>query len=364
MPQLRFIWEIQGDMVQGDMTTLSFDVVTRLNPAGHQEYTSCGLHILNSGANLKWQVVDGAQGSMSTPSWYVMAWEEGCDIGAIVGTVTDCDGKPVSGHMVYASNGAPTESAETDDHGFYYFPKLPTDTYDVFSILREGVTVTQTVTLDAAEIEIVNFSTCVELGVSDEAKAEAQWSGTQTHDGIDSAHLETTGTVHDGDEARIRISLPEGTTLGSLDSISWWTYLVSGYVPHCDIVLDLDENGSRDAILTAEGAYQNGDSTTGWTAATWFETFDGVTAAYPSWSGLSGTPSLAFVDDSSAVWLSPSSFSPDQASIDYLSTYKSVSGKDGVTGDTSVLAIEIELDNWVVQTEAYVDDVEVDIDIT
>jgi len=89
----------------------------------------------------------------------------------------------------------------------------------------------------------------------------------------------------------------------------------------------------------------------------WFETFTGVTAAYPSWSGLSGIPSLAFVDDSSAVWLSPSSFSPDQASIDYLSTYKSVSGKDGVTGDTAVLTIEIEVDNWVVQSEAYVDDI-------
>jgi len=67
MPQLRFIWEIQGNLEQGDMATLSFDVVTRLNPADHQEYTSCGLHILNSGANLKWKVVDGAQGSMSTP---------------------------------------------------------------------------------------------------------------------------------------------------------------------------------------------------------------------------------------------------------------------------------------------------------
>ena len=41
-----------------------------------------------------------------------------------------------------------------------------------------------------------------------------------------------------------------------------------------------------------------------------------------------------------------------------------MSGKDGVTGDTAVLAIEIEVDNWVVQTEAYVDDVEIDIDLT
>ncbi|MBE9514360.1 MAG: hypothetical protein IMY83_04940, partial [Chloroflexi bacterium] len=59
------------------------------------------------------------------------------------------------------------------------------------------------------------------------------------------------------DEARIVVGLPAGTTLGDIQSISWYTLLVSGYVPHCDIVLDTDGDSVRDAILVAEGAYQN-----------------------------------------------------------------------------------------------------------
>ena len=73
MPQLRVIWNI-GDLPDMTMATLSFDVVTRLNPAGKQEYTSPGLKILNSGANVKWRYADTRRrDSMSTPSSYVMA---------------------------------------------------------------------------------------------------------------------------------------------------------------------------------------------------------------------------------------------------------------------------------------------------
>ena len=180
-----------------------------------------------------------------------------------------------------------------------------------------------------------------------------------------SIHLATANfTGPPADEARIVISLPNGTTLGDIESISWWTYLVSGYVPHVDLILDCSGNGTRDHKLVAEGAYQNGDLTTGWASPPWFKTFHGVTAAYPSWSGLTGTPNLTQVDGTTAVWLSPAPSPPgppNQLSIAKLSDYQSVAGLYGVSGSTIVLALEIEVDNWVVQSEAYVDDIEINL---
>jgi len=193
--------------------------------------------------------------------------------------------------------------------------------------------------------------------LEDEVGTTAEWSTTEYKSPPCSIHLDT-GTAATGSEARIVITLPSGTTLGQIQSISWWTKLVSGYVPHVDISLDTDAvpDGARDAILVAEGAYQNGDLTTGWPSG-WFQTFAGVTAAYPSWAGLSGTPNLTQVDGTTAVWLSPSTPTPDQLSIAKLSDYQSVSGLYGVSGSTPVLFLEIEVDNWVAQSEAYVDDI-------
>ena len=72
MEQLRITWDI-GGLPDGTTATLSFDVVTKENPPGKQEYTSPGRKTLNSGAVLKWKDASGQQDSMSTPSWYVMA---------------------------------------------------------------------------------------------------------------------------------------------------------------------------------------------------------------------------------------------------------------------------------------------------
>ena len=189
----------------------------------------------------------------------------------------------------------------------------------------------------------------------------AEWSTTEAYSPPCSIHLATGDwTGPSADEGRIVITLPLGTTLGQIQSISWWTKLVSGYVPHVDISLDLNDDSVRDAILVAEGAYQNGDLTTGWPSG-WFQTFDGVTAAYPSWAGLSGAPNLTQVDGTTAVWLSPSPPTPDQLSIAKLSDYQSVSGLYGVSGSTPVLFLEIEVDNWVAQSEAYVDDIQINL---
>ena len=172
-------------------------------------------------------------------------------------------------------------------------------------------------------------------------------------------HLETNGSTAGDSRATIQFELSDGITLADIQEISWWTWLVSGYVPHMELYLNTDADPDPDAILIAEGAYTNGDSTTGWDTGSWFQTFDGVTAAYPSWAGLSGTPNLTQVDGTTAVWLSPSSYTPDQFSIDKLSVYQSVAGKEGINGSTPVLYCQIEIDNWVAETEVYVDDVEI-----
>jgi hypothetical protein len=46
------VWNI-GTLYPGETAELIFEISTDLNPAGKQEYTSCGCYELNSGAVLK-----------------------------------------------------------------------------------------------------------------------------------------------------------------------------------------------------------------------------------------------------------------------------------------------------------------------
>lgn len=54
-------------LAPGQSITFQIDMVTRRNPAGKQEYTTCGLHVLNSGFTVKWiESDDGLLHSFST----------------------------------------------------------------------------------------------------------------------------------------------------------------------------------------------------------------------------------------------------------------------------------------------------------
>lgn len=197
----------------------------------------------------------------------------------------------------------------------------------------------------------------------DEDAAIAEWSDEQAHTGKYSIHLETTGAEENGDEARIVYRLPEGTTLGDINSISWWEYLVKGYPPHVDIVLDIDESGdwtdNVDDKLVFEYAYNTEDHYAdapmpyGALMGRWYQTFsdDGEGPAQ--------------VDDSANGWLaSGPPGPPGDPNFIYgtLAEWKAGTVNAPITIDslTKVLAIEIEVDNWVVQSEAYVDDIVVD----
>lgn len=58
-------WDI-GTHEPGEYATLYLTMATDINPGGHQEYTSPGCYMLNSGATVK-KVYDGVQYSWETP---------------------------------------------------------------------------------------------------------------------------------------------------------------------------------------------------------------------------------------------------------------------------------------------------------
>lgn len=187
----------------------------------------------------------------------------------------------------------------------------------------------------------------------------AEWSDVQVHEGSSSVHLETTGTEGTGDEARILIDFStwpeeELVTLGDIESISWYEYLVAGYPPHLDISLDFDGDGVRDDILVFEYAY-NEESHYG---EPW-PTYGAVTGGwYQTFSDDGNGP--AVIDDSANAWLGSGPPGPlGDPSFIYgtLGEWKAGTVDPSVDADTIVLALEIEVDNWIVQTEAYVDDI-------
>jgi len=197
-----------------------------------------------------------------------------------------------------------------------------------------------------------------ELGGKAGGNYIAEYSTTQIHTGSSSVHLATTGTVGNGDEARIRIdfsAFPEGEmpTLGDIESISWYEYLVTGYPPHVDIKVDTDGDGIEDDALVIEYAYN--------TVAHYGET-------YPTYGALTGEWYQTFSDDGNGpavigdtanAWPTTGPAGPPADVCHTLAEWKAgiTYGSKTIDASTSVLALEIEVDNWGVQSEAYVDDI-------
>ena len=205
---------------------------------------------------------------------------------------------------------------------------------------------------------VYNVEETVTLSIRGNATAE--WSTDQAYTGDDSAHLETLGDPGSGDEARIVMPAPEGTTLADIAAVSWWEYLVAGYPPHLDIMLDIDGDGTIDDSLVFEYAYNDvalhyleGPMPYGALTSDWYQTFsdDGNGPAQ--------------VDDAAYGWLSSGPPGPPGAPTfisGTLADWKSGLVDPAIKGTTSVVSLEIEVDNWIAQTEAYVDDIEIVID--
>lgn len=184
------------------------------------------------------------------------------------------------------------------------------------------------------------------LGV--ENNASADWSTTQAKAGRYSAHLQTTGAPGAGDEARVVIPLPAGTTLGDIDTISWYEYLVAGYPPHVDILLDVDGGDALVFEYAYNDHYAEAPMPYGALPGGWYQTFSD-----------DGNGPVQ-VDGAATGWLSSGPPGPPgEDNFGTLAEWKAGITYGGVSVDSStpVLRLEIEVDNWVVQSEAYVDDV-------
>ena len=70
------LWNV-GSLAPGATATLVVVASTDQNPAGHQEFTSCGVHELNSGATLKFRDPAGKQHSAETGGISTRVWCKG-----------------------------------------------------------------------------------------------------------------------------------------------------------------------------------------------------------------------------------------------------------------------------------------------
>jgi len=172
-------------------------------------------------------------------------------------------------------------------------------------------------------------------------------------------------------EAQVVINMPEGTTLGSIESISWQEYLVNGYPPHVDVFLDLTGDGKADDALVFEYAY-NADTHYS-EAHTATEAYGAQTGAwYATFSDDGNGPDI--VTDTSFAWLSsgaPGPYPPDDSSYpttlpttDFvggtLADWKAGCIVDSINADIPVLRMEFEVDSWIKDTTALIKDIAID----
>lgn len=204
--------------------------------------------------------------------------------------------------------------------------------------------------------------------------AVAELSADPEDPGTPAIHLETTSEPGSGSEAGIVIELPEGTTLEDIESVSWWIRTAAGYRPHLDIVMDHDGDGEVDEedMLTAEMAYNN-------FAGSELDSIPPLSPALGEWLQtfeLTSGDGYGDINNDTMLWVTRQGAGNDDAPWGTLFQWKA--GGAGVTnppenGDTltgsiahdaEVLRLEIEIDNWVLQSEAYVKGIEIVLDGT
>lgn len=208
----------------------------------------------------------------------------------------------------------------------------------------------------------------------------SEWSNAFAYDGLWSIHLKAPGKATgsaDVNEGRIVLKLVNGTTLEDIESIEWWARTVSGYPPHVDLLLDINEDGVSDNALVAEFAYQPyvGPGYAYVSPGVPYGHYDPGLAGtfynplYNAWvrtfqKTAAETLTVKVFNDT-VLWLSSGAAGPYSGG--YFGKLKDF--KDGVVksigtnlpapvdGDTVVLEAQIEVDNWIGSSEAYVDKV-------
>ncbi len=190
---------------------------------------------------------------------------------------------------------------------------------------------------------------------------------TEAFTGLWSVRLATGAERGAGDTATIVLTPVGAMTLGDITSISWMEYSISGYPPHADIMLDLDNSGTwttPDDALVFEYAYNGevhalaggpdyGASHDGW-YATFSDDLDGpvaITDTANAWA-TQGAPGPLGGSDPDFIYHTLGDWKAGQ-------TYTLGTTERTINTASAVLRIEIEVDNWIAgsDVDALVDDI-------
>ncbi len=202
--------------------------------------------------------------------------------------------------------------------------------------------------------------------------AVAEWTTTEKHSGNYAVRLDSTAASGAGEDARIRIEMPAGTTLGDIETVSWWRYIVTGFAPHLDIELDLDGDGGYDSIvddkLVIQYAYNPWGHSENYNLGNFYGAEQGAWVQTFSDSGVPTGPT-AITDTTSGWATTGAAGGPELGDANFIN-HTLADWKLGVTYTTNtlktinaaslVLALEIEVENWGAGgTNAYIDDIEI-----
>lgn len=173
----------------------------------------------------------------------------------------------------------------------------------------------------------------------------ASLSTEEEYSGSQSGHLGALNPTT-GNEGRIRIEFNDEFALNDITNISWMQYVKTGYAAHVDIRVDLDGDGDEDDALVFE--YDKSDDacgdgipgSIGYPEDTWINTFDNK-----------GTG----INDNSYGWLSSGNAGNCPGDLNY-DVRTLASWKANYT-NAKVIALEIEVDDWVIASETFIDDV-------
>lgn len=179
-------------------------------------------------------------------------------------------------------------------------------------------------------------------------------------------HLVATEGDPGDSEARIVIDMPTDFTLGDLETLSWSIYTVSGYPAHVDITLDTSD--PKQSMLTAELAVSNPSYTypPSGPYGEWLKTFE-----------MASDDGFGVINDDTVFWVTKLGSGDLNAPYSTLEHWKTgtvdgdpilVPGADEpyfdteeveIGADTPVLKMEIEVDNWILDTEVWIKDIQV-----
>lgn len=194
-------------------------------------------------------------------------------------------------------------------------------------------------------------------------------------------HLKAPGNaVTEANESRIEIRFTEPYTLNDLVNLSWRVNTTMGYPPHTDILLSEDGENVTDELVF-EFAYQPyvgagyeyvspgnpyGHYDPGLQGFYYNPPYNGWVNTFQNATDEIGT---GIIDNNSICWLGsglpgPYNISGPAAFFGKLGDFKNgtvtaIGREDasGVSGNTTVIGINIEIDNWIGPSEAYISEV-------